>query len=63
MEKKLKSLFEFQKFERNADLESLIKESENRYARELSDDDLFLVAAAGEPDLSLISGFGENRQD
>lgn len=51
MEKKLKSLFDYQRFEQNARLNKLISETENRYARELSDDDLAMVAAAGEPAL------------
>ena len=49
MEKKLKKLFDFQRFEQNKALEKLIPETENRYAAELSDDDLALVSAAGEP--------------
>lgn len=48
MENKLSRLFDFQKFEKNNALEALIAESENRYARELSDDDLEFVNAAGE---------------
>lgn len=48
MERKLKSLFDYQKFEKNSRLEKLISETENRYARELSDDDLSFVNAAGD---------------
>ena len=48
MEKKLKKLFDFQRFEQNERLEKLIRETESRYAKELSDDDLSLVNAAGE---------------
>lgn len=51
MEKKLKALFEFQRFENDPKLKSLIEETENRYQRELSDDDLWMVNAAGVPDL------------
>lgn len=48
MENKLKSLFEFQKFEKNEHLDRLIQESLSRYEKtELSEDDLFLVNAAG----------------
>lgn len=47
MEKKLKSLFEYQKFENNPRLAKLIAETEARYADALSDDDLSLVNAAG----------------
>lgn len=49
MERKLKSLFEYQRFEKNEDLEAIIKETENRYNFELSDEDLFYVSAAGNP--------------
>ena len=48
MEKKLKALFEYQRFEENARLAKLISETENDYADELSDDALGLVNAAGE---------------
>lgn len=48
MENKLKSLFEYQMFEKNPHLQSLIDETLNRYEAEaLSDDDLALVNAAG----------------
>ena len=48
MEKKLKMLFDYQRFEQNAKLEKLILETENRYAMELSEEDLSLVSAAGD---------------
>ena len=48
MENKLKALFDYQRFEKNAKLERLIRETENGYAAEISDDDLSLVNAAGE---------------
>ncbi len=48
-EKKLKALFDYQRFEKNAGLESLISETMSRYDGELSDGDLSLVSAAGEP--------------
>ena len=48
MEKKLESLFEFQKFAGNPELAKLIEETESRYAKALSDDDLALVNAAGD---------------
>lgn len=51
MEKKLKVLFDYQHFERNAHLAKLISETESQYARELSDEDLTLVNAAGELDM------------
>lgn len=50
MEKKLKCLFDMQKYENNPRLAKLIDESVGRYAAELSDDELTLVNAAGETD-------------
>ena len=47
MEKKLKSLFQYQKFEQNERLAALIAESEKNVA--LTDDDLSQVNAAGNP--------------
>lgn len=52
MENMLKKLFDYQKFENNARLSSLIKETEERYSAALSDEELFMVAAAGEPELN-----------
>ena len=49
------SLFDYQHFENNARLAKLIGETESRYARELSDEDLSLVNAAGEPACRAIS--------
>ena len=49
-EQKLKKLFDYQRFEKNSKLENLIRETENRYYTELSDDDLSFVNAAGETD-------------
>lgn len=51
MENKLKKLFEYQKFEQNERLAKLIAETEARQAAEISDDDLELVAAAGDIEL------------
>ena len=51
MEKKLKALFDYQRFEGNAALAALIRETEQREAvRELSEDELAFVNAAGDPD-------------
>ena len=48
MERKLKNLFDYQKFEKNDHLDRLIQETMNRYEKyELSDDDLEFVNAAG----------------
>ena len=49
MDKKLKSLFDYQKFTGNKKLERLIIETESRYSKELSDDEMSIVSAAGEP--------------
>ena len=54
MENKLKKLFEYQKFEQNERLAKLIAQTEARQATEISDDDLEMVAAAGE-----INGSGK----
>ena len=48
MEKKLNSLFEFQRFVGNPGLAQLIEETERRYGEALSDDDISLVNAAGD---------------
>lgn len=46
--KKLKALFDYQRFERNKRLQALIEDTENRCMNALSDDDLEGVSAAGE---------------
>ena len=48
MTKKLTALFDYQRFERNKRLQSLIEDTENRCMNALSDDDLEWVSAAGE---------------
>ncbi len=50
MERKLKELFDYQRFEHNGKpdkLEKLIRETESRYGAELSDEELSMVNAAG----------------
>lgn len=59
MDKKLKTLFDYQKFEKNKKLEHLIIETENRYSKELTDDEISIVSAAGEP-LSKINKNKDN---
>lgn len=50
MNNKLKSLFEYQKFEQNPKLAEMIEDTESRYGfSALSDENLNMVAAAGEP--------------
>ena len=48
MEKKLKAMFDYQKFARNPRLDAMLSEAEARYECSLSDDDLELVSAAGD---------------
>ncbi len=50
MEGKLRGLFEYNRFNGNARLNKLIEDTEAHYGKELSDSDLLLVNAAGEPD-------------
>ena len=53
MERTLKSLFDFQKFEGNSDLQKVIDSTHSRYAvRELSLDEMEGVAAAGIPEIN-----------
>ena len=54
MEKKLSLLFDFQKYEKNADLQAVIDAVHARYAaRKLTDEEAEYVAAAGTPDAAL----------
>ena len=57
MEKKLRALFDYQKFEQNADLQNVIDRVHARYrnsnARMLDDDEADMVAAAGMPDTAM----------
>lgn len=48
MEKKLRQLFDFQKFSENLRHAEMIEETEKCYGKALSDDDLEQVNAAGE---------------
>lgn len=47
MEKILRNLFDYQRYQRNANLDKLIEDTRSRYSL-LSDDDLELVSAAGD---------------
>ena len=52
MERRLTELFDFQRFERDPALQSVLDEVEVRYfSEELSDDVMYTVSAAGEPRL------------
>ena len=50
MEKKLKSLFDFQKFDGNSELADMIAATEKRFSKnqQLSDEDLTLAAGGGD---------------
>lgn len=48
MKNTIKNLFDFQKFTTNKNLAQLIEKTELKYKRELSDDDLAFVNAAGD---------------
>ncbi len=51
MEEVISLLFDFQSFEENEDLQSVIDAVHSRYGpRQLSDDEAELVAAAGRPE-------------
>ena len=51
MEEKLASLFDYQKFENNANLQAVIDRVHARYGAQLLDDDeVEFVAAAGRPE-------------
>ena len=47
MERKLFQAFDWQRFQSNERLASIISDVESRYARVLTDDDLEMVSAAG----------------
>ncbi len=53
-EKILRTLFDFQRFAGNKDLEEVISETESHYGRALSDDELSYVSAAGVPSMMNI---------
>lgn len=48
VEKKLKKLFEYQKFEQNERITKFIAETKVHQTAEISDDDLEIVTAAGD---------------
>lgn len=71
MNQKLRTLFDFQRFEKNPNLNRVIDDVESRYGlgqvssiRKLSDDELDMVIAAGIPPLEQIKKGdpGENGQ-
>jgi hypothetical protein len=63
MERRLASLFDFQRFAQNPVLQSMIDRSESRYGiYELADNDLADLAAAGDPALSTKTLRQEEKQ-
>lgn len=54
MEKKLNSLFDFQRFQQNPKLKRIIWHAESSYADALDDDSLDLVSAAGTTDIPTV---------
>ncbi len=63
MEKKIRSVFEYQKFAQNNRLANLIEQTEARMGKELSDDSLELVSAAGEIILDETKDIFENENN
>ena len=51
MEKMLKRVFDYQNFSPNSRLSAMIEDVENRY-RALDEEELFLVSAAGDTDIT-----------
>jgi len=61
MERKLSQLFDYQKYQGNRELQQVIDAVHAKYAvRELTLDDMEMVAAAGIPDLPKNKKNGEN---
>ena len=57
MEKKLKSMFDYQKFENNSALQQVINSVHSRWSsRELSLDEMEWVSAAGAPETNPAAG-------
>ena len=56
MEKRLRRLFDYQKFEQNAELQSVVDAVHARYssARILSDEEADQVNAAGSPEMAFL---------
>lgn len=51
MENRLKALFDYQKFQGNKRLVKMMEKAQQSLQAELDDDDLVLLAAAGETDI------------
>ena len=55
-EQTLKNLFDFQRFEKNNRLESLISSTQSHFPVSLSEDELAYVNAAGAPEIMAYTG-------
>ncbi len=61
MEKRLRALFDFQRFEGNSELQDVIDDVHARYAgRELDLDEMEMVNAAGSPEMQKNNKKPEN---
>lgn len=63
MEKTLRALFDLQRFLGNDRLAEIIFDTERRYGKALSDDELEGLSAAGEPFARLIRDTSEDKPD
>lgn len=63
MKRKLTKLFDLQKFHNNEKLAALIDETHARYNKEISEDDLISVNAAGDISSRLRSPFTTEGKD
>ena len=64
MERRLKALMDFQKFEGNAMLQQVIDDVHSRYAaRELNLDEMEWVSAAGTPEFNTGKKAGKDKRD
>ncbi len=63
IEQKLRYLFDFQKFAGNKKLNDLIQDTDTRYTRSLSDEELSYVNAAGIPAMMNIKDQNTTNKD
>jgi len=62
MEGKLRNMFEYQKFSHNSRIDSMANMAEERFNKALSEEELFLVSAAGTiPPMPTISDTEETK--
>ena len=63
MKRKLTKLFDLQKFHNNEKLAAVIAETHARYNKEISEDDLISINAAGDANLRFCSPFTTEGKD